>query len=1283
MAEPVIVPIKAEFVDIDTSKLNFKDVDKEVSKSMSGIKKSIEDAFKSINPSAINKPIEKSMTAIEKGWQSTEKAYSALTSTMRKAGESTKTYQDTLGDLEYGIDMTSKRLAMSKKSFEENVQTYLKYKNIKEKAENILAEDPQNESARLRLKDAEYEMELSKKRGLLDEANIKRDTAALNDLISKREKLNPLDFIDDADPAQLERVSNAYKNWLNAVGSLNKKNEEFNQTIKDNRASDEYNELVKQAEKYRKKLAALNEKSKEMEFKGATDTQWENLRKDTEWTSLQMDEIIKKLETAVRTGKAFRFGDGPREDFRNQINSFKMSAQNNATNTRVRIDENTMPEPQGFERWPILMDSLAGVMVKVRDIAGQAAKGFTTFTDTIHRAVPILGKIDAAMIKMATSLGSGIVEKARAFGSWLAQGFGKASQAIGAFTQKMHTTVPILGKIDGAIAKFVSTTAAKAGSAIGSFATKIGKGLSTVIQKAGGVGKVLNGVVAGFGAILKGAGAAAKGIAKGFGAVGKVLGKVGSYVGKLTSNFFGNRASRSNRTGIQKLTRNVLMFGFGFRTVYSAVKRLRNTFVEGFKAMGDQFDEFGTPMKTMMEAFNRLKASLATAFQPLVSVVLPIMTKVMNYLTGMLEAIGKFNAALTGQGYIYKAVAKDIDSMSLSAKNANKQLGSYDKLEVIQKDDSYEYEKAAVGGAEDASSNFAQMVKEAWESANFTGVGQFITEKLLGILDNVEKNIIPKLTTFANKILKSVNTFIDGFDTKKIGTAVGSIINVFAEGLSWDQLGKAFANLNNVVWRFLAGLVNTIDWKTLGQKISEGLKSLVSTLDFQSLAEMWSGLIFGVLTVISEIDWVELATKLFEGIMYVLQTVADKLSTSDNPIVSAIGDTLNNLLPALASLADLVSVFASFMPIISAVLPPIAAILSQIVTAVMPVLVALMGVIMPILQKLMDIILPIISEILTALQPVFDAITGTVLPVIIHLLDVLMPLIESVLGLVTNILAPITSLLGPLLEIVAHILNPIISILEPIIVILRVLCDLVGNVLRPILDVLTPALSAVSSIFAMLSPLIEVLLIPLNLLTGVLQFVASLITGIVVPVIKVLMSIIEALCNVVKIIGDAFTTAFSVVQYAVQNAANAIKGVFNSILSFIESVANGIIRGVNKMISALNTLSFNIPDWIPGIGGKKFGFNLSQISEIRIPRLAQGAVIPPNKEFLAMLGDQKSGTNIEAPLDTIKQALAEVLAEVGGGNREPIVLQVSGRTLAKVVWDEQEKRYKQTGKSMA
>lgn len=100
------------------------------------------------------------------------------------------------------------------------------------------------------------------------------------------------------------------------------------------------------------------------------------------------------------------------------------------------------------------------------------------------------------------------------------------------------------------------------------------------------------------------------------------------------------------------------------------------------------------------------------------------------------------------------------------------------------------------------------------------------------------------------------------------------------------------------------------------------------------------------------------------------------------------------------------------------------------------------------------------------------------------------------------------------------------------------------------------------------------------------------------------------------------------------------KAAFNGVMGIVEDAINSIIKKIN-------TLSWNIPDWVPIIGGGTFGFNFK---EIKIPRLAQGAVIPPNKEFMAVLGDQRHGTNIEAPLDTIKQALSEVIATQGNGS---------------------------------
>lgn len=106
------------------------------------------------------------------------------------------------------------------------------------------------------------------------------------------------------------------------------------------------------------------------------------------------------------------------------------------------------------------------------------------------------------------------------------------------------------------------------------------------------------------------------------------------------------------------------------------------------------------------------------------------------------------------------------------------------------------------------------------------------------------------------------------------------------------------------------------------------------------------------------------------------------------------------------------------------------------------------------------------------------------------------------------------------------------------------------------------------------------------------------------------------------------------------------KKAWNGILSIINGVLTAGTAGVNGLIRLLNKLSFTVPDWVPGFGGAKFGFNLKTFTAPQIPYLAQGAVIPPNKPFMAMLGDQRHGTNIEAPLSTIQEAVAIVMEDM-------------------------------------
>ncbi len=126
------------------------------------------------------------------------------------------------------------------------------------------------------------------------------------------------------------------------------------------------------------------------------------------------------------------------------------------------------------------------------------------------------------------------------------------------------------------------------------------------------------------------------------------------------------------------------------------------------------------------------------------------------------------------------------------------------------------------------------------------------------------------------------------------------------------------------------------------------------------------------------------------------------------------------------------------------------------------------------------------------------------------------------------------------------------------------------------------------------------------------------------------------------------------------------KSAVNLLISMVESFVNFFVRGVNAVIAALNSIRVNIPNWVPGIGGRSFGINIRKINELRLPRLAEGAVIPPNREFLAVLGDQKSGTNIETPLSTMIEAFKQAMEESGGNNGTvTVVVNLDGREVAR------------------
>ena len=192
------------------------------------------------------------------------------------------------------------------------------------------------------------------------------------------------------------------------------------------------------------------------------------------------------------------------------------------------------------------------------------------------------------------------------------------------------------------------------------------------------------------------------------------------------------------------------------------------------------------------------------------------------------------------------------------------------------------------------------------------------------------------------------------------------------------------------------------------------------------------------------------------------------------------------------------------------------------------------------------------------------------------------------------------------------------------------------------------------------------------------NFIANLFTSLVGKVrntLNLLKSIITTILNAIKTV---FTNIFNGIRDSVsgiiEGTCGFVKDSINSILSCAESMANGIIRGINAMIGALNTIHVDIPEWVPLVGANSFGISLSTVPEVHIPRLAEGGFVRANTPQLAMIGDNRHQGEIVAPEDKLYQVSAQAMKDVmqqfmaalasllntAQGKTTTIVLKISG-----------------------
>ncbi len=252
----------------------------------------------------------------------------------------------------------------------------------------------------------------------------------------------------------------------------------------------------------------------------------------------------------------------------------------------------------------------------------------------------------------------------------------------------------------------------------------------------------------------------------------------------------------------------------------------------------------------------------------------------------------------------------------------------------------------------------------------------------------------------------------------------------------------------------------------------------------------------------------------------------------------------------------------------------------------------------------------------------------------------------------------------------------------------------IGSIFSKIGEIFMKIIDFFKALFGIHSPSTVFAEFGKYIMQGLINGISSLINSVVTLFSNLLTSIknvwkgLSSWFNstVIQPLKNIFSSAWSTLQNGAKNAYNGVKNIFSSLASFFQNtfqsawkkvkavfstggkifdgikdgivsafrnIVNAIIKGINKVVKipfdGINGALKKIKK-VDILGIKPFSW-MPTISTPQIPMLAQGAVIPPNAKFLAMLGDQKNGRNLEAPESLIRK----IVREESGQEKEVIL----------------------------
>ena len=730
--------------------------------------------------------------------------------------------------------------------------------------------------------------------------------------------------------------------------------------------------------------------------------------------------------------------------------------------------------------------------------------------------------------------------------------------------------------------------------------------------------------------------------------------------------------------------------------------RTSNSWANQVRVLSERWKQFlivlGTGLKTVLLPVIQALNVLLQAVIKFANVIGQVLSKLFGIQfqtasSGMSDTFDDIGDSALGAADSEEDLA---DATSAAAKAAKKAVASYDKLNVIQKDTGSAGGAGGVGGdaldldfgdLDFGESIFDKAKDSLMEDINsLYELGEYIGQKLTDALNKIPWD---KVYTGA----------------KNFGTGLAEFLNGLISPELFGAVGRTIASALNTAIYFALAFGTTFDWKDLGNSLAAGVNNFFATFDFAALADTIDAWVQGIwnmiVTFFKNLDY----KTIFSGIaefftsldpetiaillgFFALKKII-KLATSIH-IGKAFSEALHEAFKTSFSKLAL-KIPSMFSGVTAALKTAFSAITSFIASA----------------GKILGGIGLVIGGAITAFKNFFDMLSNGFnwIKEVLMLLGIALTAVGAIiLGAPALVAAAVAGVVAAVATLVIVIKDNWESVKDFTIKIWNSIKDFFHKLWEGIKEIFQKALEFIKDFIHNTFELIK------EIVSSVMEFVWSMIKA----RLELIKDIFEAVFGVVRdIISTTFEhikTVFGDIKDVFDNIIQFIRDVFagnweniwqdivnifesiwntmvdiakypiNLVIDLINGLIGGVEAAVNYIANALSAIHFDVPDWVPGIGGKSLGFNFSGVSLPRIPQLAKGAVIPPNKEFMAILGDQKQGTNIETPLKTMIEAFNAAL-DARGNSGGDIIIEIDGKEVFRAM-RKQNKEYKNaTGKS--